>query len=279
MKSDERSISAIAAQAHNAEADKRSLQKKLAASERRVHDLEERLVSVQAESDEKVRNLTDKLSEEMAKVSSMMQQLVDFMMGKGAVSLSDTLRDTVVAGVRDEVRKEFQGILEEKDARIAALEALVNQDHDGESPETTIKKLEHQNEDLCRTTYGQKTEGKYNGRNKGQKVPQRPQPLKLTAREIVIEPDYVPDGAVLCKGQEDKTYRIVRHSAWIEMVCFVRPNFARLASLTQSAKSCKCNVQKYFHDILNRVMVTAKEELTCILPHKWVEPVMIPLVY
>ena len=273
MKSDERSISAIAAQAHNAEADKRSLQKKLAASERRVHDLEERLVSVQAESDEKVRNLTDKLSEEMAKVSSMMQQLVDFMMGKGAVSLSDTLRDTVVAGVRDEVRKEFQGILEEKDARIAALEALVNQDHDGESPETTIKKLEHQNEDLCRTTYGQKTEGKYNGRNnmtpadeadlkgedvpessfdvsedefkevmdvinstrknavksngrkKGQKVPQRPQPLKLTAREIIIEPDYVPDGAVLCKGQEDKTYRIVRHSAWIEMVCFVRPKY------------------------------------------------------
>ena len=36
MKSDERSISAIAAQAHNAEADKRTLQKKLAASERRV---------------------------------------------------------------------------------------------------------------------------------------------------------------------------------------------------------------------------------------------------
>jgi len=56
-------------------------------------------------------------------------------------------------------------MLSEKDARIAALEALVNQDHDGESPLITIKKLEHQNEDLRRTTYGQKTEGKYNGRN------------------------------------------------------------------------------------------------------------------
>ena len=55
--------------------------------------------------------------------------------------------------------------------------------------------------------------------------------------------------------------------------------FARLASLTQSAKNCKRNVQKYFHDILNRVMVTAKEDLASIQPHKWVEPVTIPLVY
>ena len=64
MKSDERSISAIAAQAHNAEADKRTLQKKLATSERRVQDLEKRLVDQQAASDEKVRNLTDQLSKE-----------------------------------------------------------------------------------------------------------------------------------------------------------------------------------------------------------------------
>ena len=41
----------------------------------------------------------------------------------------------------------------------------------------------------------------------------------------------------------------------------------------------KCNVQKYFHDILNRVVVTVKDELVSILPHKWVEPVTIPLFY
>lgn len=45
------------------------------------------------------------------------------------------------------------------------------------------------------------------------------------------------------------------------------------------SKDCKRNVQKYFHDNLNRVMVTAKEDLASILPHKWVEPVTIPLVY
>ena len=69
MKSDERTISALSAQAHNAEADKRTLQKKLAASERRVQDLEKRLIEQQAASDEKVRELTDKLSQEMSKVN------------------------------------------------------------------------------------------------------------------------------------------------------------------------------------------------------------------
>lgn len=282
MQSDEKTISALSAQAHNAEADKRTLQKKLAASERRVQDLEKRLVEQQTASDERVRSLTDQLSQEMAKVSDMMQQLVSYMMGKGDVTLAGTIHETVVAGIREEVRQEFRALLDEKDAmlsekdaRIAALEALVNQDRGGESPETTIKKLEHQNEDLRRTTYGQKTEGKYNGRNnmtpsdeadlvgedvpestfdvseeefsevmdvingarkkaaktngrkKGRKVPQRFQPLKATAREMVIEPAYVPEGATLCKGQEDRTWRIVRHPAWSEMVCFVRPKYEK----------------------------------------------------
>jgi len=283
MQSDEKTIVALSAQAHNAEADKRTLQKKLAASERRVQDLEKRLVEQQAASDEKVRELTDRLSHEMAKVSDMMQQLVSYMMGKGDVTLAGTIHETVVAGIREEVRQEFRALLDEKDsmlsekdARIAALEALVSQGRDGESPGTTIKKLERQNEDLRRTTYGQKTEGKYNGRNnmtpadeadmdggevpesefdvsekefseimdavneqrkqaavksrgrkKGQKVPQRLQPLKETARKIVIEPEYLPEGAVLCEGQEERTYRIVRHPAWSEMVCFVRPKYEK----------------------------------------------------
>ena len=282
MKSDERSISAIAAQAHNAEADKRTLQKKLAASERRVQDLEKRLTEQQAASDEKVRNLTDQLSKEMAKVSEMMQQLVSYMMGKGDVSLAGTIHDTVIAGIREEVRKEmrqeYQGIIDEQAAEIAALKSLQDHDNDGgESAQTTIKKLEQRNQDLNRDLHGQKTEGKYNGRNNmtpadeadlngedvpestfnvsddefseimdginvlrnnkpsvksngrkpGLKVPQRPQPLKATAREITIEPDFIPEGAVLCKDQEDRTYRIVHHAAWTEFICFVRPKYEK----------------------------------------------------
>ena len=278
--SDEKSIRALAAQAHNAEADKRTLQKKLAASERRVEELEKRLTENQASSEKTIRELSDRLSQEMNKVSEMMQQLVQYMMGNGDVSLAGTIHDKVVEGIREEVRKEvrkeYQAIIDEKDAKIAYYESRDNhRDDNGDDPEIRLKKLEHQNEDLRRTTYGQKTEGKYNGRNdmtpadeadlnneevpestfdvseeefsevmdhindarknavkakgrkKGQKVPQRIQPLKTAAREIVIEPDYVPEGATLCKDQEDRTYRIVRHPAWSEMVCFVRPKYEK----------------------------------------------------
>ena len=450
MKSDEKTISALTAQAHNAEADKRTLQKKLAASERRVQDLEKRLTEQQAASEERVRSLTDQLSHGMAKVSDMMQQLVSYMMGKGDVTLAGTIHDTVVAGIREEVRQEFRAMLNEKDARIAALEALVNQDHDGESPLITIKKLEHQNEDLRRTTYGQKTEGKYNGRNdmtpadestlqvldvpvgtkEDEEVPmhyyirwiydfiapgsgltqywfydqgRRTQEAVEDYVKGITEKAYIhTDGArmyeiynaagiimrVACavhvrrpfwklKDASDDAARIVylfdevfrkerkwndeegmtneeRHRRrWEEVYpilheiknildrmeneldketepdlvravnfalkeypqllrylddgklafsnnicelqmrqiaiyrnqsCFLgsvksAKRFARLVSLTQSAKNCKRNVQKYFHDILNRVVVTVKEELVSILPHKWVEPVTIPLVY
>lgn len=280
MQSDEKTISALTAQAHNAEADKRTLQKKLAASERRVQDLEKRLADQQAASDDKIRELTDKLSLEMAKVSDMIQQLVSYMTGKGDVSLAGTIHETVVAGIREEVRKEmrqeYQGIIDSQAAEIAALKALQNHDNDGgESPQTTIKKLEQRNQDLNRDLHGQKTEGKYNkrnnmtpadeadlngedvpestfdvsdeeftevmaiinsarknaiksnGRKKGQKVPHRFQPLKASAREIIIEPKDKPEGATLCEGKERRTYRIVHHPAWVEYICFVCPKYEK----------------------------------------------------
>lgn len=280
MQSDEKTIGALTAQAHNAEADKRTLQKKLAASERRVQDLEKRLADQQAASDDKIRELTDKLSLEMAKVSDMIQQLVSYMTGKGDVSLAGTIHETVVAGIREEVRKEmrqeYQGIIDSQAAEIAALKALQNHDNDGgESPQTTIKKLEQRNQDLNRDLHGQKTEGKYNkrnnmtpadeadlngedvpestfdvsdeeftevmdvinsarknavksnGRKKGQKVPHRFQPLKASAREIIIEPKDKPEGATLCEGKERRTYRIVHHPAWVEYICFVCPKYEK----------------------------------------------------
>ena len=280
MQSDEKTISALTAQAHNAEADKRTLQRKLAASERRVQDLEKRLADQQAASDDKIRELTDKLSLEMAKVSDMIQQLVSYMTGKGDVSLAGTIHETVVAGIREEVRKEmrqeYQGIIDSQAAEIAALKALQNHDNDGgESPQTTIKKLEQRNQDLNRDLHGQKTEGKYNGRNdmtpadeadlngedvpestfdvseeeftevmdvinsarknavksngrkKGQKVPHRFQPLKASAREIIIEPKNKPEDARLCEGKERRTYRIVHHPAWVEYICFVCPKYEK----------------------------------------------------
>lgn len=171
MKSDEKTISALTAQAHSAEADKRTLQKKLAASERRVQDLEKRLTEQQAASDDKIRELTDKLIRAFNFALKEYPQLLRYL----------------------------------NDGRLAF------------------------SNNIC----------------------------ELQMRQIAI-------------------YR--NNSYFLGSVKSAK-RFARLVSLTQSAKNCKRNVQKYFHDILNRVVVTVKDDLVSILPHKWVEPVTIPLVY
>ena len=433
MKSDEKTISALTAQAHNAEADKRTLQRKLAASERRAQELENRLAEQQAASDEQIRILTDKLSQEVGKVSSMMQQLVSYMMGKGDVTLAGTLHETIVAGIREEVRQEFRAMLDEKDAllrekdaRIAALEAMQNHDDNSlgsESPEITsgnfhsdestlqvldvpvdtkegdevpmhyyirwiydfiapgsgltqywfygqgrrtqkaveeyVKgitgktyihtdgakmyeiynaagiimrvacavhvrrpfwKLKATSDDACRIVYlfdeVFRKEREWN-EEKGMTVEERRRrrweevyPILHEMKNILdrmekeldkeTEPDlvravtfalkeypqllrYLDDGRLafsnnVCELQM-RQIAIYRNQSYFLGSVKSAKRFARLVSLTQSAKNCKCNVQKYFHDILNRVVVTVKDELVSILPHKWVEPVTIPLFY
>ena len=91
MKSEEKSIQAISAQAHSEAADNRLLRKKLLARDKRVEELEAM-----------VSNLNKQLCEKVDQLNDMMQKLVSFMTGKGEVNLSDSLREAVVAGVRAE---------------------------------------------------------------------------------------------------------------------------------------------------------------------------------
>lgn len=91
MKSEEKSIQAISAQAHSEAADNRLLRKKLQARDRRVVELEAM-----------VSNLNKQLCEKVDQLNDMMQKLVAFMTGNGEVNLSDSLREAVVAGVRAE---------------------------------------------------------------------------------------------------------------------------------------------------------------------------------
>lgn len=102
MKSEEKSIQAISAQAHGEAADNMLLRKKLRASEKRVCDLEDQ-----------VSNLTKRLVEQMDQISDMMEKMVSFMMGKGDVTLSDSLREAVVAGVRAEYEAREQKLKED----------------------------------------------------------------------------------------------------------------------------------------------------------------------
>jgi len=47
--------------------------------------------------------------------------MVSFMMGKGDVNLSNSIRESVVGPIREEIRKEFEALIKEKDVRIASL--------------------------------------------------------------------------------------------------------------------------------------------------------------
>lgn len=181
MKSEEKSIQAISAQAHSEAADNRLLRKKLQARDKRVVELEAM-----------VSNLNRQLCEKVDQLNDMMQKLVAFMTGNGEVNLSDSLREAVVAGVRAEFEarelklketyaSELEKLTSDFNARLAAKQNEINQlkgINDGDNPTTTmpsnsnsdstmspeakLKASEQQKANLQVTAYGQHTEsGKY----------------------------------------------------------------------------------------------------------------------
>ena len=126
MKSEEKSIKAISAQAHGEAADNRLLRQKLREKDNLISDL-------RAQSENLNRNLSEKVSQ----MADMMDKLVAFMMGRGDVTLSDSLRDAVVSGVRAEyemrerkLKEEFSmqlgKLTSEFEARLAAKDNEIN---------------------------------------------------------------------------------------------------------------------------------------------------------
>ena len=142
MKSEEKSIKAISAQAHGEAADNRLLRKKLREKDELISDLRAQ-----------VDSLSKDLSEKMSQIADMMNKLVSFMMGRGDVTLSDSLRDAVIAGVRAEyemrerkLKEEFSIRLNEYEARLAAKQNEINAlkgddgEDSGNTPSTTLPK-------------------------------------------------------------------------------------------------------------------------------------------
>ena len=142
MKSEEKSIQAISAQAHSEAADNRLLRKKLQARDKRVVELEAM-----------VSNLNNQLCEKVDQLNDMMQKLVAFMTGNGEINLSDSLREAVVAGVRAEFEareqklketyaSELEKLTSDFNARLAAKQNEINQlkgINDGDNPTTTMQ--------------------------------------------------------------------------------------------------------------------------------------------
>ena len=139
-------IKASSAQAHGEAADNRLLRKKLREKDELISDLRAQ-----------IENLNNNLSEKVSQMADMMDKLVAFMMGRGDVTLSDSLRDAVVSGVRAEyemrerkLKEEFSrqlgNLTSEFEARLAAKDNEINSlrgDKGGPMPVTPEEMAAH----------------------------------------------------------------------------------------------------------------------------------------
>ena len=183
-KSEEHTLEILTTQLSEERKGRRKAEKKLLA-------MEERHASEMAALQKEIASLREELvhfhngSAQMDEMSSMVKQLVSFMMGNEAVSMSDSLK----AAVLPELRKEFelqkqelckgferqkQELIDMYERKITVLMERLRRYEEGDddnssssgSPsddlETRVKSAEQQCADLRGTAYGQRTEsGKY----------------------------------------------------------------------------------------------------------------------
>ena len=183
-KAEEQQFAVLSSRVSSAEREKHEAQKK-------ARLLEQENSALKSRNEDMQRRLNEKMDE----VADTVRQMAQFMMGKGPVTLSDSLRDAIVAGVREEfeaklreerdahekaiqsLKDQFAIMLAAKDNEIAALKAKngdgQGDDHGtagpaqpvsvGMAPEDRIKQLEQQKNKYSIDAYGQGTESeKYN---------------------------------------------------------------------------------------------------------------------
>ena len=183
-KAEEQQFAILSSRVSSAEREKHEAQKKARLLEQKNSVLESEKADMQ-------RQLNEKIGE----VAETVKQMAQFMMGKGPVTLSDSLRDAIVAGVKEEfeaklreereahskemqsLKDQFAMMLAAKDNEIAALKAKNGDDQgdvhgttnsgqpvpDGMAPEDRIKQLSQQKNKCAIDAYGQGTESeKYN---------------------------------------------------------------------------------------------------------------------
>lgn len=190
LKSEEHTLEVMASNLNEEKRRRHVAEKKQREAERRVNVLEQ-----------KVDDLQSQLSSKIDEISKLMQQLVQFMMGNGAVSLSESMKDSVIAGVRLEFEGRESRLREDYERQIAVLRneinSLKNKNDDSSSNgptsvasdepplETRLKSAEQQNANLSVAAYGQHTESaKY---NHGEQQVEDADTLDLNGEEVPAE--------------------------------------------------------------------------------------------
>ena len=170
LKSEEHTLEVMASDLHEERRLRHAAEKGRREAERRADMLEKKVDDLQSQ-------LTAKIDE----LSRLMQQVVQFMMGNGSVSLSESVKESVIAGVRAEFEKRESELRQSYELQIAALRNEINalKNKDGQNPtsgtsvsqsepslETRLQSAEQQKANLAVTAHGQHTEsGKYHHSN------------------------------------------------------------------------------------------------------------------
>lgn len=183
-------IFSVQIMSHSEEQQFAVLSSRVSSAEREKHEAQKKARLLEQENSalkSKNEDMQRRLNEKMDEVADTVRQMAQFMMGKGPVTLSDSLRDAIVAGVKEEfeaqlreereahakemqsLKDQFALMLAAKDNEIAALKARNVEDQgdahgtigpsqsipEGMSPEDRIKQLEQQKNKYAIDAYGQ----------------------------------------------------------------------------------------------------------------------------
>ena len=110
-KSEEREFEMLKARVHEAELAKRSALQKARQAEDKLGRLEQEVSEFRRQQTEGINNM-----------QQMMQQMMQFVMGNGAVSLSDTIVNPMIAAIRKEFEAREQKLIAAYEQKLSAKE-------------------------------------------------------------------------------------------------------------------------------------------------------------
>ena len=103
------------------------LSSRVSSAEREKHEAQKKARLLEQEDSalkSKNEDMQRRLNEKMDEVADTVRQMAQFMMGKGPVTLSDSLRDAIVAGVKEEFEAKLR---EEREAHSKEMQSLKDQ--------------------------------------------------------------------------------------------------------------------------------------------------------
>ena len=276
-KAEEQQFAILSSRVSSAEREKHEAQKKAKLLEQKNSVLESEKADMQRQ-----------LKESMDEVTATVKQMAQFMMGKGPVTLSDSLRDAIVAGVKEEFEiklreereahaKEMQALkdffalqLAAKDNEIAALKAkngggdapgTTNPGQpvpEGMTPEDRIKQLDPEKE------------------------PELVKAVKYAKKEYPCLLHCLKNGAL--DFSNNSVEREIRRLAKYRNNSFFvgspkgGARLARTLTIFANCKAYNIDPYKYLCDVFRRIKNTAKDQLVNLVAHKW-QPQMAPAIY